>query len=658
MRRAHSRSRGAPRPKRSGAAGTAAAPPVAALPPSHPATLTVHAAAAACVLAAVTFHIIDTDLWQHLAVGRALWETRTLPHTELWSWPPWGEPAVLRSWLFRAILWPFWHWGGPTGLFVWRWLTTLAAFALVLLAARRMGASGLAPAVVMVLCALTYRQRSQIRPETLAAVLLALTLWLLESRRHHPPARGFDRAWWLVVVTWVWVNAHISYLLGFALIGIHLVDAHVAAWRGKAAGAGPGGLWRVTAACAAVAFLNPYGWKAVWAPIDYFLNWRHTLPFQGIGELRPVGWSGNETNGIFVLLVGWPLLLIWRARRRGIDVLTSQEDGSDRWPDDRLLDAFVRTRDESAFAELVARHGPMVYAVCRRVTGHAHDAEDAFQAAFLVLASKGASVRQQGSLASWLYQVAYRIALKARADAARRRVLETQGRDMPEPNLPPDLGGEELRPVLDEELSRLAEKYRAPLVLHYFEGKTLEQAAHELGWPVGSMSRRLHRGRALLRTGFRLEEAAARARDAALADAQVPAHDIAYVLSTGYGRYQVPFRDGQITDLTAQARGARLLFPGTRTVLDIGGQTMKASRLDERGRVRSFRLNDKCAAGTGAFLEKTARYLGYRIEEIGPLVEGSAEPVHLSGVCAVFAESEVINHVSNGCRAQDIMLVR
>src|SRR5512145_925480 len=82
---------------------------------------------------------------------------------------------------------------------------------------------------------------------------------------------------------------------------------------------------------------------------------------------------------------------------------------------------------------------------------------------------------------------------------------------------------------------------------------------------------------------------------------------------------------------------------------------MKALRLDERGRVRSFRLNDKCAAGTGAFLEKTARYLGYRLEEIGPLVDTSSEAVPISGVCAVFAESEVINHVSAGRAPADIM---
>ncbi len=156
-------------------------------------------------------------------------------------------------------------------------------------------------------------------------------------------------------------------------------------------------------------------------------------------------------------------------------------------------------------------------------------------------------------------------------------------------------------------------------------------------------------------TGFRLEEAAGVALDCALAEAGLGRGDVAYTASTGYGRYTVGFRDVQVTDLTAQAWGARSFYPGTRTVLDVGGQTMKAMRLDERCRVRSFRLNDKCAAGTGAFLEKTARYLGYAIEEIGPLVEDSEVEVPISGVCAVFAESEVINHVSQGAHAGDIM---
>jgi (R)-2-hydroxyacyl-CoA dehydratese activating ATPase len=156
-------------------------------------------------------------------------------------------------------------------------------------------------------------------------------------------------------------------------------------------------------------------------------------------------------------------------------------------------------------------------------------------------------------------------------------------------------------------------------------------------------------------TGFRLNEAAETALDAACRAAGVARGEIAYLASTGYGRYMVDSRDVQVTDLTAQAWGARSFYPRTRTVLDIGGQTMKSMRLDDRGRVQVFRLNDKCAAGTGAFLEKTARYLGYRIEEMSDIVDEADAPVPISGVCAVFAESEVINHVSSGASPGDIM---
>ena len=162
-------------------------------------------------------------------------------------------------------------------------------------------------------------------------------------------------------------------------------------------------------------------------------------------------------------------------------------------------------------------------------------------------------------------------------------------------------------------------------------------------------------GRGLINTGFKLVEAGERALAKALQQAGLRQGDMAYIASTGYGRFQVPFRNVNVTDLTSAARGARFWFPNTRTILDVGGQTMKASRLDGGGKVRSFRLNDKCAAGTGAFLEKTARYLGYSTEEIGPLVVTSKDVVPISGVCAVFAESEVINCLSQGSAPADIM---
>ena len=156
-------------------------------------------------------------------------------------------------------------------------------------------------------------------------------------------------------------------------------------------------------------------------------------------------------------------------------------------------------------------------------------------------------------------------------------------------------------------------------------------------------------------TGFRLREVARTIYERALDAAGLEGGDVSYVVATGAGRHQVDFKDLQVTDITAGARGAWFLHPGTRTVLDIGGQTMKASRVDETANVLSFRLNDKCAAGTGAFLEKTARYMGYETEEISGLLATSKEPVPISGVCAVFAESEVINHLSQGTPPADIM---
>ncbi len=162
-------------------------------------------------------------------------------------------------------------------------------------------------------------------------------------------------------------------------------------------------------------------------------------------------------------------------------------------------------------------------------------------------------------------------------------------------------------------------------------------------------------GRAMEPTGFKLAQAAERALARALDVAGVTRADVAYTVATGFGRHQAGMGDISVTDLTAAARGATHFFPNTRTILDVGGQTMKASRLGPDAKVQSFRLNDKCAAGTGAFLEKTARYMGYRTEEIGPLVATSKAPVTISGVCAVFAESEVINQLSEGSAPADIM---
>jgi predicted CoA-substrate-specific enzyme activase len=163
------------------------------------------------------------------------------------------------------------------------------------------------------------------------------------------------------------------------------------------------------------------------------------------------------------------------------------------------------------------------------------------------------------------------------------------------------------------------------------------------------------RATAIRRSGYKPAVAAADVFEDLIASVGVGTADVTYVATTGYGRYMVPFRHTQITELTCHAVATSYHFPTVRTILDIGGQDIKAIRTDERGRVRAFRLNDKCAAGTGAFLEKTARYLGLGTADIGPYALRSTRPVDISSVCAVFAESEVINHLAGGIAPEDIM---
>jgi RNA polymerase sigma factor (sigma-70 family) len=167
--------------------------------------------------------------------------------------------------------------------------------------------------------------------------------------------------------------------------------------------------------------------------------------------------------------------------------------------DRHLLLRFVRDRDEAAFAVLVKRYGPMVLGVCRRILTQVEEAEDAFQATFLVLLRKASSIGRPELLGNWLYGVAYRIARKARAQRARRAQLERPTPPMTTSDPQLDAAWRELHAALDEELQRLPVKYRAPLILCYLEGLSNKEAARRLGWPTGSISYRLARGRELLR---------------------------------------------------------------------------------------------------------------------------------------------------------------
>src|SRR5215831_2005512 len=180
--------------------------------------------------------------------------------------------------------------------------------------------------------------------------------------------------------------------------------------------------------------------------------------------------------------------------------------------DGELLGRFVAARDEAAFEALVHRHGPMVFGVCRRLLGNGHDAEDAFQATFLILARKATSVVKRDAIGSWLFAVAQRTARETRAVRARRRARERQVDEMPHPAVGP-AEPEDWRPLLDREVARLPQKYREAVVLYYLEGWPHREAASKLGVPEGTLSSRLVKARRLLarrlgRSGLALSGAA------------------------------------------------------------------------------------------------------------------------------------------------------
>ena len=295
------------RPAKAARAKPAAAP----LTLAHPAARLLVAVLTLAIACLVTHRLADPDLWEHLRVGRTIWERHAIPMVHEWTWPRFGEHEVLPSWLFRALLWPFYAAAGAWGLQAWRWLTTLGAFALLALTARRLGARGMLPWLALLLCALVYRQRSQVRPETLVAVLMALELFLLERVR----AGSRRAAYALPAVALVWTNAHISYWIGIALIVLFAADAW---WRERKP---PRVLLLALAGSVAASFVNPFGWEALWQPFDYQLHLRNDPLFRTIAELKPVDWSENVWNGLPVLVVAWPLLALARARRAGVDLV-------------------------------------------------------------------------------------------------------------------------------------------------------------------------------------------------------------------------------------------------------------------------------------------------------------------------------------------------
>jgi len=162
-------------------------------------------------------------------------------------------------------------------------------------------------------------------------------------------------------------------------------------------------------------------------------------------------------------------------------------------------------------------------------------------------------------------------------------------------------------------------------------------------------------GKGRTRSGVKVDEAARTALEQALEHAGLDRHQVEYVATTGFGRYGVSFRDIQVTEITTAARGAHFVIPDTTAILDIGGQCTRAIGITDTGRVKVFKSNDKCAAGSGMFIQRAAKYLEVRLEEVGELSLRATHPQPISSVCAVLAESEIINHVSAGITVQDIL---
>ncbi len=161
--------------------------------------------------------------------------------------------------------------------------------------------------------------------------------------------------------------------------------------------------------------------------------------------------------------------------------------------------------------------------------------------------------------------------------------------------------------------------------------------------------------RGLVDTGANVVQAAQNAFDSAIAAKGIPEEEIKYVIGTGYGRYRVTFGNAQVTEISCHGRGASHLFPGTRTVVDMGGQDTKAIRIGETGEIEDFCMNDKCAAGTGRFLGAASAALQIPLNELGTTALRSRRPVRITTTCTVFAESEVLAWLGKGKKVEDIL---
>jgi RNA polymerase sigma factor (sigma-70 family) len=250
-----------------------------------------------------------------------------------------------------------------------------------------------------------------------------------------------------------------------------------------------------------------------------------------------------------------------------------------RLPDRQLLERFTASHEEAAFAALVRRHGPLVLSLCRRLLGNWHDAEDVFQATFLALARKASTIGKGDSVASWLYRVAYRAAVKARAQGASRKRREAHASCRPAGDPLAEVTARDLLAVLDEEIQRLPESSRGPLILCYLEGQTRDEAARQLGWSVGTLKRRLERARESLRArlawrGLTLPAALlAAGLTQSAADAAVPAvltvATVRASLQTAAGAGGVSPTVAALAEAAVESVGAAKIKVGTVSFLTV-----------------------------------------------------------------------------------------
>ena len=280
--------------------------------------------------------------------------------------------------------------------------------------------------------------------------------------------------------------------------------------------------------------------------------------------------------------------------------------------DGGLIEQFAAGQEEATFEALVWRHGSMVWGVCRRVLRDHHDTEDAFQATFLVLARKGHSIAHRELIANWLYGVAYQTALKARSARSKRRMREGQTTNMPEPEAVSHDLHDDLTESLDRELSRLPEKFRIPIVLCELEGKSHREAAEQLGWPIGTVSGRLSRAKAML------------ARRLSRQGVSLAAGSLAALAAPDAAAAAVPASLVASTARTASVIGAGRAMTAAAVSAKVSALTKAVLRTMSVGRAKRLTLVLLALAGAGAGIWQTRT----RAEGTAPPDKGFRCTVH------------------------------